>query len=174
MSHRQKALLRAVVLTVGISLAAAQSAQAALLLAGTAGGVNFCAADNNVVCTFGFQLVDLDPTVGRIQIGTGGGINIGGVVLSGALSTSTIGPPVNILNTSSFSVRNSTQLPVTVTELSTFDDSVKDDLLDAFATDSHQKSILDSPFSMTLGVDLTLVGGGTLLSLGQSVGSGPQ
>ena len=53
MTHGQKALFRAVVLTVGFSLAAAQSAQATLLLAGTAGGINFCAADNNVACTFG-------------------------------------------------------------------------------------------------------------------------
>ena len=224
MTHGHKALCRAVVLTVGISFATAQSAQAQLKVAGNISGVDgFCIADNNFACAVGVQIIDLDPTVGRIRISEA---TVGGVVLSGTLST-TVGPPVNVLNTS-LTLRNSTPVPVTLTlavgatsfaapttriftagsgtwqtadgseiqlswyhdpansqgaetaldrpgtELTTFDDSAKDDLLEAFATDSHQKSILDSPFSLTLGLDLTLVGGGTLLGLGQAVGTTPQ
>lgn len=224
MTHGQKALCRALVLTVGISFATAQSAQAQLKVAGNVNGVDgFCIADNNVGCVVGIQISDSDATVGRIRIAE---VTVGGVVLSGTLTT-TVGPPVNILNTS-LTLRNPTAVPVTMTlavgatsftgpttrmftagsgtwqtadgseiqlswyhdpansqgaetaldrpgtELTTFDDSAKDDLLEAFATDSHHKSILDSPFSLTLGVDLTLVGGGTLLGVGQAVGTSSQ
>jgi len=223
MTHRQTSSFRAVVLTVGISLAAAQSAQAALMLAGTAGSVNFCAIDQNIPCAFGVQLADLDPAVGIMRFGSGP-IIVGGLSLSGALSTNVIGPTLSILNTSSLTLINPTASPVTVTlavsatgfagpttrffmagsglwqtadgsaiqlswyhdpansqgaltpsgrpgiALSTFDASVKKDPLDAFATESHQKSILlASPFSMTLGVDLTLASGGRLIGLGQAI-----
>jgi integrase len=103
---RTQTLFRAVVLAVGISFAAAQSAQATLRLAGSANGLNFCATDNNSACEFGTQLLDVDPTVGRID--TGFFIAIGGVQLAATLSNATLGPPLNILNTSSLSVRNTT------------------------------------------------------------------
>jgi len=217
-------LFRAAVLSVGISLAAVQSAQATIILTATVNGIIICASDNNVGCVFGLVLTDTDATPGRLAIARDGVI-VGNVLITGALSIATLAPPVNTLGTSSLSIRNTTQLPATITlaisatgfqgpttqmfaagsglwqtaegseiqlswyhdpansqgaenpldrpgtELTTFDDSAKKDLLEAFATDSHHKAILDAPFSMTLGVDMTLVGGGTLVGLGQAVGS---
>jgi hypothetical protein len=85
----------------------AQNAHAVLLLAGTVAGVNVCAADNNVGCTFGAIIPDTDPTLNVLSLGAAP-VNINGILVSGSLHTATFGPPLNILNSSSLSVVNTT------------------------------------------------------------------
>jgi hypothetical protein len=80
----------------------ASTAHASLMLAGLVNGVPFCAADNNAACGAG-QLVDLDATIGRIQLGT---TLIGGVQVSGSTHTQVIGPPQNVLNSQSLEIIN--------------------------------------------------------------------
>ena len=46
----------------------ATPASATLILAGTFGGVDFCAADNDAGCTFGTVLLDQDPAVGSLSL----------------------------------------------------------------------------------------------------------
>ena len=76
-----------------------------LLFAATAGGVQVCAADNNVVCTFGLVLIDTDPAVGSIRLASN---NIGGLVIEGSLHTQDLAPPLNVLNSASLSIQNTT------------------------------------------------------------------
>lgn len=92
----------ALVLTVGLLWAV--PAHAALVLAGTIGGVNFCATDNNVVCGFGTQLTDIDPTGNRISLAPA---LIGGLDIQGSLYTQTIGTH-NVLNSGSLLIENNT------------------------------------------------------------------
>lgn len=75
------------------------------ILAGLVNGVNFCASDNNVGCTNGLVLLDTDPTVGSLSLAT---TTLGGVTVQGSLHTQVIGPPQNILNSSSLSITNNT------------------------------------------------------------------
>ena len=99
-------------LTTFMSLAAAQSAQATLLISITVGGQNFCAADNNVVCTFGTQIQDQDAASGRIELNP---TNLAGVLVTGAAQQATFGPSNNILNTSFLQATNTTGATLTGT-----------------------------------------------------------
>jgi len=83
--------------------------EAALILSGTIGGVNICATDQNVVCTFGTQLPDTNATPGLLGLGTTTTpILVGGLEIFGSLQEQTIGPPLNVLSSSSLSVTNAT------------------------------------------------------------------
>jgi len=93
-----------------MSLAAAQSAHATLLVAISIGGQNFCIADNNVTCTFGTQLTDTDASVGRIDLAQ---TNLNGVLLTGSAQQATFGPTNNILNTSFLQATNTTGTTLT-------------------------------------------------------------
>lgn len=92
---------------------AAPDANATLILAATVNGVNVCAADNGVACGWGTQLMDADPTAGVLSLGAAP-VNVGGVLVSGSLHTSTFGPPTNILNSSSLEVENATGALATI------------------------------------------------------------
>jgi hypothetical protein len=90
----------------------APKADAALIFAATVGGINVCAADQNSGCGFGLVLNDLNPTPGILELATA---TVGGLEISGSLSTMTLGPPLNILDSGSLTVRNTTAAPVTAT-----------------------------------------------------------
>jgi hypothetical protein len=79
-------------------------AHAALMLAGTIGGVNFCATDNNVVCGFGTQLFDVNLNANILSLDPA---NIGGLDIQGSLYTQTIGTH-NVLNSGSLLIENNT------------------------------------------------------------------
>lgn len=102
--------MRRLLLTVVALLTFASSANAAILLAGLVNGIPFCAGDNGAACGAG-QLVDLDPTIGRIQLGT---TTIGGVQVSGSTHTQVIGPPQNVLNSQSLEIINNSGAPANV------------------------------------------------------------
>lgn len=95
---------------VMLTVAMAARADASLILAATAAGVDVCATDNNVACSFGTQLLDLDPTVGVLNLGN---FSLGGLNLAGSLHTQQIGNP-NILASSSLSIDNVSGAPITV------------------------------------------------------------
>jgi PEP-CTERM motif len=97
----------AFVLTAGLLWAV--PAHAAFILAGTIGGVNFCASDNNLGCGFGAPLVDIDPTLGRISLAPA---LIGGLDVQGSLHTEQIGTH-NVLNSGSLLIVNNTGATVT-------------------------------------------------------------
>jgi hypothetical protein len=95
--------VRNLVILGGLMLWAAP-VNASLILAATIGGVNVCAADNNVACSFGLQLVDLDAAVGSLSLGPA---SVGGANVQGSLQTQQIGTH-NVLNSSSLSITNTT------------------------------------------------------------------
>src|SRR5262245_41522167 len=105
-----KKTILAVVATSFFSLAAVKSAEATLLISITVGGLNFCAADNNVVCTFGTQLTDVDAAAGRIELNP---TNLAGVLVTGAAQQATFGPTNNILNSSYLQATNTTGATIT-------------------------------------------------------------
>src|SRR5262245_7975982 len=90
-------------LSLTFAAGTASRADASLILAGTVGGVNFCATDNNAACAFGIQLLDTSGTVGVLSLDT---VTLGGLTLEGSLHTQTLAPPENILNSSSLSISN--------------------------------------------------------------------
>lgn len=201
----------------------ATPAEATLMLAGTIGLEDFCAADNNVACTFGSQLADLDPTVGVLNLGNQ---TLGGLQVNGSIQTQTIASApgeFNILNTSSLSIINSSGATVTgsvaysatnytgpateaftsaagtwetavgsTIDLTWYNDPLNTqgadtpadrpgDLIDAFSdtatTLADSFAVANGPFavldpalfSMSLGVDFSLVDGGSLLNRGQTI-----
>jgi len=102
-----------VLLLVGVFLLSfVPKASADLILAGDAGAASFCATDNNSICTYGTQLFDADPTVGTLSLPL---TLIGGLSIVGSVQTATIGPPYNVLESSSISITNLTGAPVTLT-----------------------------------------------------------
>jgi len=216
----RRKLLVVAAITAVISLSAAQSAHAALLLSGTLGGVDFCASDNGAGCSFGIVLTDQSPVVGRIELDP---TLLGGLLILGAAQVQTLGPPNNILNTSSLQVINTTSgtvagtftvsgtgftPPVTLVNSSgsgTFQNAAGSNITMTFYNDptnaqgaenpadrpginvgdSGQVNITQitqgvaynapnvavsdlNPFSMTLGVDFSLVAGGTLVGNSQA------
>ena len=106
----RKHLVFAVAVFSFVSFAAAKSAQATLLIAGTIGATNFCAADNNVGCAFGSVLLDTNPAVGILEIEDQ---TIGGIAFQGAAQQATFGPTLNILNTSFLQATNTTGATIT-------------------------------------------------------------
>lgn len=95
------ALTSAIVLCLGISV----PSQAALLVAVDVGGVQACAADNNVGCTFGTVILDVDPTVGVLSFGASP-VTIGALEFSGSVQQAVAGGAFNILNTSTAQITN--------------------------------------------------------------------
>jgi hypothetical protein len=88
-----------------VMMLAAVPAQAALVLAGTIGGVNFCASDNNAVCGFGTQLTDINGTAGILSLAPA---VIGGLDIQGSLYTQSSAGGHNVLNSGSLLVTNTT------------------------------------------------------------------
>jgi hypothetical protein len=92
------------------------SAHALLIFTANVGGITICASDNNLNCTLGGYTVlpDNDPVVGRL--GLVGGTTVNGVEVNGSLQTSSssTGGPVDELNSSSLSVRNTNPFAITV------------------------------------------------------------
>lgn len=86
--------------------------QAALLLAIDTNGVQACASDNNVGCTFGTTILDVNASVNTMAFG-GDPVIVGGLSVLGSAQTATFGPPYNILNTSSFQVTNTSAVTQT-------------------------------------------------------------
>src|SRR5262245_24288710 len=84
-------------------------AHALLQLAGDVGATQFCATDQNVICGFGAQVTDLTPAVNTLAPGA---IAIGGLNILGSVSTATFGA-VNILDSSSLTITNTSAAPVT-------------------------------------------------------------
>lgn len=80
----------------GLSLGFAAKAHAVLQLGADVSGVSFTCVDQ--------ASCDTNPTVGILALANGTTIN--GLEVNGSLSTSTKGPPLNILNSSSLSVIN--------------------------------------------------------------------
>ena len=108
MAPRLTRLLQAVGLTVGISLVAAQSAQAALMISATINGVDVCVTDNNVACGWGLNLTDLDADPNQILLASQ---SVGGVFLEGTAAEArfgTLGGLSNRLDSSSLRIRNDT------------------------------------------------------------------
>ena len=94
-------------MTMVLTLGLAPKAEATLMLAGTFGADDFCASDNNVGCTWGTTLTDLNPAAGILDLGSG--LILGGLTVNGSVQTATNSTGVgdfNILNTSSLSVIN--------------------------------------------------------------------
>jgi hypothetical protein len=104
--------LRVGVIAGFLALGIHSQAEATLLISGTIGGVNFCAADQNVVCTFGTILTDIDPTPGRIELDN---TTLGGIAFTGSAQQATVGPTNNILNTSFLQATNTTGATITGT-----------------------------------------------------------
>jgi hypothetical protein len=112
MAKRLRGLVPGLGLIAMLCLVSVPNAEAALMLAATAGGVNICAADQDVACGFGTQVPDTDPAPNSLGVGGITGIVIGGLDVRGSLHTATFGPPQNILRSSSLSVTNTTGAPV--------------------------------------------------------------
>jgi hypothetical protein len=201
-----------------VGLFYATPAQADLILAGTIGGVDFCATDNDAACAWGTQFLDTDPTVGVLSLGNQ---TIGGLTVNGSTQVQVIGD-LNVLNTSSLSIINDSGATVSATvaisatdytgpattaftagsgtwetaegstiTLEWYNDPANtqgaDDptdrpgtLLDTFThtallpadafSDAGIFGVLDPAlFSMTLGIDLSLVDGGRLINRGQTL-----
>jgi len=216
--------LVALSVVVALGLSAASRADATLVLAGTADGNDFCAVDNDAfVCGHGMVISDVDGAVGVLDLGASN--TFGAIELNGAVSAQLIGPPFNILASSTIAIRNTNAiggasadltLAISATDFvgpateavttgsgtwvvatgSTADlewwndpdnaqgaddpadrpgglvDSFSDTADDAADSFSHNGGpfVVNDPglFSMTLGFDLTLTGGGRLISQGQA------
>jgi len=79
---------------------------APLMIAGDINnGTLFCATDNNAGCANGIVLLDLDPTIGILDLGD---VVVGGLNIEGSLHSQEFGPPLNILNSSSLTIENLT------------------------------------------------------------------
>src|SRR5262245_13786011 len=103
----KKFLLSAFGLVVAVGMASTPKADAALILSATIGGTPFCATDQDVACSHGIQIPDSNPAVGLLALGTTTTpLIIGGLEIFGSLQEQTIGPPLNILNSSSLSITN--------------------------------------------------------------------
>ena len=102
-------------ITAAFLFVAVPGAEATLILAAQANGTEICAVDNNAfACTFGTVVLDQDPTLGKLALGDAvTPIDVGGLLVLGSVHTSTVGPPLNILNSSSLNVSNPTGAPIT-------------------------------------------------------------
>lgn len=208
-------------LALTVFLALTPKADAALILAVDVNGDQACAADNNTGCSFGTVLLDLNPTIGILSLGS---TVLGGVDVQGSLHTQQTDPGINQLSSSSLSITNLLQTTAVIqaaiggtdfvptatfaelsgsgtwvsslgssTTFSYYNDPTNQqgaetpqdrpgDLLASFTDTStggfndafsfHQDGIGVSdlnPFSMTLGFDMNLLGGDSLISRGQTI-----
>lgn len=97
--------VRRFVLTALLALAVPATSHAALLLAIDSNGAQACASDNNLGCSFGTPITDVNPLLNEMAFG-GTPILVGGLEVLGSSQSATYGPPTNILNTASFQVTN--------------------------------------------------------------------
>ena len=106
--------MSAIAMTAVVGTATAGRAEAALILAASAGGVDICSVDNNAfVCTWGAQVLDVDPTLGTLALGdTTTPINVGGLLVLGSVHTASFGAGLNLLDSSSLEVTNPTGAPI--------------------------------------------------------------
>ena len=203
-------------------LLSATPASADLILAGTIGGVDFCAADQNTGCTFGTVFLDTNAAPGTLSLGDQ---TIGGLSIIGSTQIQQVATGVgdfNILNTSSLQITNTSGATVqanvaigatdylgpaveaftagagtwqtadgsTIT-LEWWNDPLNaqgaetpddrpGDLLTSFSdtavgnadafSDAGAFAVFDPAlFSMTLGINLSLVDGGSLVNRGQTL-----
>lgn len=91
------------ILVLAFLVAFAPKADAALILAVDINGTQACAADNNIGCSFGSILLDLDPTVGVLDLGT---TVLANVQVSGSLHSSTTGSDGSFLRSGSLAIQN--------------------------------------------------------------------
>jgi hypothetical protein len=84
-----------------------------LRFAASIAGVNLCAADNNVPCGFGTQLLDVDAAIGTLFIGGAAPIVAGGLEIKGSISTADLAN--RVLGSSALTIRNPTGAPVSAT-----------------------------------------------------------
>ena len=207
-------------LAIVFGLSVVPRADAALILAGDIQGLLFCASDNNIGCSNGTVLTDTDPALGVLALGV---TSIAGVTVNGSVHTVVVGPPTNLLDSTSLSIINTNPTPITarlsvsatdfvgpVSEASatasgtwgngsqgssvlltwwndntnqqgaetTFDrpgllvDTFSDTAnaqIDSFSHNGGPFAVSDTgAFSMTLGLDMTLLGNDSLISRGQS------
>jgi len=205
------------------TLSIGRPASADLFLAGDIDGLpGFCATDNNTICTYGVQLLDVNADPDVLELDT---TTVGGLTVNGSIHTSIFGPPTNLLDSSSLSIINelggvgsvlveasisatdfvgpaatasttgsgtwglnsqgssttyeyfvdgtNTQGGATGTDrpgilIDTFTDSAVT-AIDSYSHNGGPFAInMMSAFSMTLGFDLTLLDGDSLISRGQS------
>lgn len=100
------------IMLVGSTCAVSTASHAALMLAATVNGGNVCAVDGNTPCSFGTQVTDLSPGAdGMLVIGSPGDPPFNGVLISGSVQRSIHGNP-DILDSSSLSVKNTTNSTV--------------------------------------------------------------
>jgi hypothetical protein len=216
--------LVALSVVVALGLSAASRADATLVLAGTADGNDFCAVDNDAfVCGHGMVISDVDGAVGVLDLGASN--TFGAIELNGAVSAQLIGPPFNILASSTIAIRNTNAiggasadltLAISATDfvgpateavttgsgtwvvatgstadlgwwndpgnaqgaetpgdrpggLVDFFSDTADDAADSFSHNGGPFAVNDPGlFSMTLGLDVTLTGGGRLISEGMA------
>ena len=92
-----------VVLVGALVCGVTPTADAATILAVDINGSQACAADNNVGCTFGLVLSDLDPTLSVLSLGTS---VIGGVEVEGSLHTASVSATGNLLSSGSLAITN--------------------------------------------------------------------
>jgi hypothetical protein len=219
MRRRLSRTLQILAFTAALGAAYTPNANAALILSAMVGGVQICATDNNAACGFGMQIPDVDPAVGVLSLGAAP-VVVGGLAVSGSLHTQIIGP-LNILNSASLSVANTTGAPLTASVAvgatgfsgpatsatasgsGTFVNAIGSTITLNWCNDptnsqgaetnldrpglcfspftfpttlnpqsysTNQSMAVNDPslFSMTVAFDLTLVGGGSLISRGQS------
>jgi hypothetical protein len=96
-----------------VCLAIPSISEAALLLSINAGGVQACASDNNVGCTYGTPLTDINPITGVLDLGSP--VVIGGLEITGSIQQAIVGGAFNILNTSSTQITNLTNTTISGT-----------------------------------------------------------
>jgi hypothetical protein len=213
--------MKNILLALAVLLMIATPAKADLILAGDAGGVLFCATDNNSVCNYGTQLTDTNPLLGILSLAPS---TIGGLSVDGSLHTDTNNGITNILSSSSLSILNLTGAAIDLmasigatdftgpattgfttgsgtwvssqgssttytwyndplndqggesaldrpgTLIDSFSDVAGAQTLDSFSHNGGPFALADfgALFSMTLGFDMTLLGGDSLISRGQS------
>lgn len=110
MSRMWVRIASSVTLVVALGVVTAPRAEAALMLAATIGGQNYCVTDNNVACGFGTNLTDLNPAVGIIDLGATplllNGLSVTGTVSQTAVATSA--GQNNSININSTNLTNTT------------------------------------------------------------------
>jgi hypothetical protein len=90
-------------LVVALALSFAPKVDAALILAVEINGQQFCATDNDSLCSFGTQLSDQNLALGVLSLDS---TTIGGVTVEGSIHRSIFGPPTNTLRSSSLTITN--------------------------------------------------------------------
>jgi len=114
MVHRAtRTTLTALGIAGAMTFASSSPADAALMVALTINGVNYCAVDNNAACAFGTQILDDNAAAGVLSYGAAP-LVLGGIEITGSEQVATFGPPNNVLNTGSTSIRNTNAVAASI------------------------------------------------------------